>query len=224
MNTFLTWPARVAASHPRTIAACAAGVLAYWVLPAMLGGPARAVLAWDIGATVLLLLAAWMFWTEGDDAAIAHNAAQQQEGEWTMFAVTLAGVAFSFVAISTEMAAAKDMELAQRHLHLAIVVATLLLSWLVTHILFALRYAHEYYDRKPGAAAVDGGLDFPGQEPPDYWDFAYFALVLGMTFQVSDVQISSRRLRRLATVHGLIGFLFNTVIVALTVNIAAGFL
>ena len=71
---------------------------------------------------------------------------------------------------------------------------------------------------------MDGGLEFPGGLAPDYWDFIYFSLVLGMTFQVSDVQITSRKLRRLATLHGLIGFLFNTVIVALTVNIAASFL
>ena len=71
---------------------------------------------------------------------------------------------------------------------------------------------------------MDGGLEFPGDDAPDYWDFIYFGIVLGMTFQVSDVQITSRKLRRLAPVHGLIGFLFNTVIVALTVNIAASLL
>ena len=70
----------------------------------------------------------------------------------------------------------------------------------------------------------DKGLYFPGGDAPDYWDFVYFAIVLGMTFQVSDVQITSRKLRRLATVHGLLGFLFNTVIVALTVNLAANLL
>ena len=80
------------------------------------------------------------------------------------------------------------------------------------------------YERQPGASRVDGGLDFPGGLSPDYWDFFYFALVLGMTFQVSDVQITSRKLRRLAAAHGLIGFLFNAVIIALTVNIAASLL
>ena len=77
-------------------------------------------------------------------------------------------------------------------------------------------------EARPGA--VRGGLEFPGGEAPDYWDFFYFSAVLGMTFQVSDVQITNRTLRRLATVHGLVSFAFNTVIVALTVNIAASFL
>ena len=84
-------------------------------------------------------------------------------------------------------------------MHVGLVTATLLLSWLVTHVVFALRYAHEYYATDLGGPGVDGGLDFPGKEPPDYWDFCYFAVVIGMTFQVSDVQITSRKLRRLAT-------------------------
>jgi len=87
-----------------------------------------------------------------------------------------------------------------------------------------MRYAHEYYAKDLGGPEIDRGLDFPGGQPPDYWDFTYFAIVVGMTFQVSDVQITARKLRRLATVHGLIGFLFNTIIVALTVNIAASLL
>ena len=89
---------------------------------------------------------------------------------------------------------------------------------------FAFRYAHEYYALSDDGPAVDGGLIFPGEEHPDYLDFLYFALVLGMTFQVSDIAITSRKLRRLAALLGLLGFLFNTVILALTVNIAAGLL
>jgi len=98
----------------------------------------------------------------------------------------------------------------------------LFLSWLVTHVTFAFRYAHEFYAKDLGGPDVDRGLEFPGETAPDYLDFLYFSLVLGMTFQVSDVQITSRKFRRVAALHGLIGFLFNTVIVAFTVNIAAG--
>ena len=100
----------------------------------------------------------------------------------------------------------------------ALVAVTLLLSWLISHVVFAFRYAHEFYSRDQGGPGVDGGLDFPEEKEPDYLDFLYFALVLGMTFQVSDVQITSRKLRRVATLHGLLSFLFNTVIVALTIN------
>ncbi len=178
--------------------------------------------AWDLGAVALLLMFVFLVLNERSDAAMARNAEAQQEGEWTMFVVTLAGIAVCFAAMTKVLGAVKDLPSGRaRTLAIAGVAATLSLSWLVTHVVFALRYAHEFYTPAIGGPGVDGGLDFPGTEPPDYWDFLYFALVLGMTFQVSDVQITSRKLRRLATVHGLIGFLFNTVIVALTVNIAA---
>ncbi len=217
------WPIRVARAHRRTIAAAILGLLSYPLLPHRWGVPARAVMAWDIGSLLLLGMVAVMFTREGKDETMAANARQQQEGEWVTFWMTLAGVVFSFVALTQELGNVKAMSAANRSWHVALVAGTLLVSWLVTHIVFAMRYAHEYYAASKGTT-VDGGLEFPGDDTPDYWDFVYFAIVLGMTFQVSDVQITSRRLRRLATAHGLIGFLFNTVIVALTVNIAAGLL
>ncbi len=85
--------------------------------------------------------------------------------------------------------------------------------------IFALHYAHEFYGDWGGKGS---GLDFPGTREPDYWDFFYFAFVIGMTFQVSDVQITSRRIRRLALFHALIAFAFNTAIVALSINIISG--
>jgi uncharacterized membrane protein len=221
MRAGVLWPARVALGHRYTASAGAIGILAFLALPRDLSMAPRAVFAWDVAGVSLLLMFAFLLLREGDDEKMARNAAAQQEGEWTVFAITLAGVVVSFAAITRVMGIAKDMEGTERKLYIGTVGATLFLSWLVTHVVFALRYAHEYYERQPGAAQVDGGLEFPGGLPPDYWDFLYFAMVLGMTFQVSDVQILSRKMRRLATVHGLIGFLFNTVIVALTVNIAA---
>ncbi|MGH7211027.1 MAG: DUF1345 domain-containing protein, partial [Acetobacteraceae bacterium] len=152
---------------------------------------------------------------------MAIDAARQQEGEWTIFALTIAAAVFSLVATLGEFATIKDLQRADRFLHIVLVVVTLFASWLMVHTTFAFRYAHEYYTRGEGEQ-VDGGLRFPGKDDPDYLDFVYFALVLGMTFQVSDVEITSRKLRRLATVQGLLAFLFNTVIFALSVNLAAG--
>ena len=200
------------------------GLAAYPLLPRALPASTRSIMAWDVAGIIFLALTALLFLREGDDTAMAKHAMAQQEGEWTMFFVTLAGVAFSFAALIQELPGTKDKAADLRALHVALAGATLLLSWFVTHIVFAYRYAHEYYTTSPGGTEVDGGLEFPGKEPPDYWDFLYFALVLGMTFQVSDVVITSRKLRRLATLHGLIGFVFNTVIVALTVNVAASLL
>jgi uncharacterized membrane protein len=182
------------------------------------------VLAWDIGALLMLVMVATLFARQGNHTDMAANARHQEDGEWTMFGVTLAGVAFSFVALTSVFAGAKDATALSRGLHITLVACTLLISWLVMHVIFTLRYAHEFYSGGVEGGAVDGGLMFPGEEMPDYWDFAYFSLVLGMTFQVSDVQITSRKLRRLATAHGLAAFIFNTVMLALTVNIMAGLL
>lgn len=218
-------PARVVAGHRYSTTAALIGLAAYLLLPNPHGNAPRAVFAWDICAVALLLMFGLLL-IGADDRQMEHNAEAQEEGEWTVFAITLFGVTMSFAALTRVMALAKDMpDGVERKFYLGAVAITLFLSWLVTQVLFALRYAHEYYQRTDErAATVDKGLEFPGDETPDYWDFLYFSLVLGMTFQVSDVQITSRKLRRLAMVHGLIGFLFNTVIIALTVNIASSLL
>ena len=193
----------------------------------------KGILGWDTGCTVFLVLVAYMFSTAHGNR-VTEDAQRDQDGEWTIFWLTVGAVIASFAAILGEFSASKDAPASQRTLRIILVAVTLLLSWLMTHTLFCMRYAHEYYDAvppgTPGAkpsvsnGSFAGGLEFPGDEPPDYWDFFYFALVLGMTFQVSDVQITSRNLRRLATAHGLLGFLFNTVILALSVNIGASLL
>jgi uncharacterized membrane protein len=106
-------------------------------------------------------------------------------------------------------------------LDLATCAAALLLSWLFMNTLFALHYAHQFYG-DDARRQRRGGLEFPGRDDPDYWDFVYFAIVIGMTFQVSDVQITSRSIRRTVLVHGLVAFAFNVVIIALSVNVVAG--
>ena len=104
-----------------------------------------------------------------------------------------------------------------RHLLLALV--TVVLSWLLVHAVFGLRYAHKFYDDNDAiTGSRTGGLDFPGEDSPDYRDFAYFSFVIGMTCQVSDVQVTSREMRRRVLQHGVLSFGFNTVILALTVN------
>jgi uncharacterized membrane protein len=196
-------------------------ILGWWLLPAVPSAISRGILAWDIGVLVFLVLSAQLFVTASPDQMPAAAEAQQ-EGEWTIFGLTLAVVIVSFIAVSSEFGSIKGATPAERVMRVTLVAVTLFLSWLVCHVTFAYRYAHEFYARDRGGAGVDGGLDFPQEKEPDYLDFFYFALVLGMTFQVSDVQITSRKLRRVATLHGLLSFLFNTVIVAFTVNIAAG--
>ena len=108
-------------------------------------------------------------------------------------------------------------------LHLALSIVTIVGSWLLVHTIFASHYARAYY--QPGKSlheCKENGLDFPGDIEPDYWDFLYFSFVIGMTSQTSDVEVTSREIRRLALLHGVLSFFFNTTIVAMTINIIAG--
>ncbi|MBU6448721.1 MAG: DUF1345 domain-containing protein [Rhodospirillales bacterium] len=198
------------------------GALA-WVLMFPLKNPAvRAVAAWDTGSLLYLAVTLTMFFLT-EDRDISLDAKSHHEGEWTVFTLTLLGAGMSFASLFLFSHAANQ----KAHFtgaYLAFVVLTLALSWAVTHLTFAYRYAHEYYSYDLGGETVDGGIEFPKDNRPDYLDFVYFSFVLGMTFQVSDCNVTSKKLRRLATMQGLIGFVFNTVILALSVNIAASLL
>lgn len=217
---------RIITSRPRLFIGFGVAILSYFALTPIQFIAARPlatriVLAWDIGSAVFLILTASLF-LKSDHTNISADAARQQEGEWSVFALTLIGAMMSFAAIIL-FSGSSDHKL-QREYYLGFVVATLALSWLMTHVTFAYRYAHEYYTKDKKTDDSERGVEFPGEENPDYLDFIYFSFVLGMTFQVSDVNITSKKLRRLATLQGLIGFIFNTVILALSVNIAASLL
>jgi uncharacterized membrane protein len=215
---------RIITSRPRLFVGLGLGLVAFFLLTPVQNIAIRAVCAWNIGSVIFLGLSAILFF-RADHTNISREAAAQQEGEWSVFALTLVGAIMSFAAIFLFSKATADHK-AHTGAYLAFVVVTLMLSWLMTHVTFAYRYAHEFYTHDAGQAKgkFEGGVVFPGEENPDYLDFIYFSFVLGMTFQVSDVNITSKKLRRLATLQGLIGFLFNTVILALSVNIAASLL
>ncbi|HQT65580.1 MAG: hypothetical protein B7Z75_13100 [Acidocella sp. 20-57-95] len=215
---------RIITARPRLFTGYGLGLLSFFILTPVNPLAIRGVLAWDIGSAVFLLLTAQLF-IRADHTDISYQAARQQEGEWSVFALTLIGAVMSFAAIFLFSDSAMNHK-AHTSAYLAFVITTLILSWATTHVSFAYRYTHEYYsvDRGQPPGKFERGVVFPGEENPDYLDFIYFSFVLGMTFQVSDVNITSKKLRRLATLQGLIGFLFNTVILALSVNIAASLL
>jgi len=212
---------RIIRARPHLFTGVAIGLVSFFPLSLIHETAIRAILAYDIGSAVFLALTFGSFLST-KDYDISAAAMRQQEGEWSVFALTILGAIMSFTSIFL-FSGAPSGHKAERGLYLAFVVITLMLSWLTTHVTFAYRYAHEYYtvDSESGP---EGGLVFPGDDKPNYLDFIYFSFVLGMTFQVSDVNITAKKLRRLATVQGLIGFLFNTVILALSVNIAASLL
>lgn len=210
---------RIARARPHLLCGAGVALLSLFTLtvhPLAL----RAVLAWDAGSLMFLALTAISF-LQAQDHDISYDAKRQQEGEWSVFALTLIGAVMSFAAI---ILFSRTGHKAYQGLYVVFIVATLTVSWLTTHVMFAYRYAHEYYSYDQGGNEPDRGIEFPGGDKPDYLDFIYFSFVLGMTFQVSDCNVTSKKLRRLATMQGLIGFLFNTVILALSVNIAASLL
>jgi uncharacterized membrane protein len=209
-------PLRLVRARPRLFGAIAVGlamILALGLLAPDWRGVTRLLVGWDVAAALYLALAFHMM-ASSDIHRIRRRAAQQDEGRVIMLALTVAAPVASLVAIFAELGTTASGHPAG---HILVAGATTVLSWALIHTVFALHYAHEFYDLE------GGGLSFPGGDPePDYWDFVYFSFVIGMTSQVSDVGITSKSLRRTATVHGVVAFLFNAALLALTVNLAAG--
>jgi uncharacterized membrane protein len=206
-------PVRVVYARPRTFVAIVIGIVAFFVLPGSLRLVTRLLIGWDVFAALYLTLAyAMMF--RCDHSHIRRNAVLQDDGRFLMLMVTAFGAFASIGAIVFELGASH-----RGASELALATVTVALSWAVVHTSFALHYAHDYY-----RGAKPGGLQFPSgdeHDHADYWDFVYFSFVIGMTAQVSDVGITDKIIRRTATAHGIISFVYNTALVALMVNIAA---
>lgn len=181
----------------------------------------RALLGWCVGAFTYLGLAWWL--AETFDASRTRDRAQSQDPpRVVIFLIMLAAVVASVVAIGLMLQEVKTLAPAQRPAHIALSMLALSASWLTIHMVFAFRYAHRYYQAEGGADFDGPGLQFPGQQDPDYFDFLYYAYVVGMTSQVSDVQVTSREMRRLTLVHGVLSFAFNMAVLALSINVVAG--
>lgn len=166
----------------------------------------------------------WVTVTLTPQDEIRAVAQGQDVGRTVIFIFVIIAACAALFAVAFLIRSGKPEE---QHLsiHLLLALATIVLSWLLMHAVFGLRYAHRFYDD----SAIDaekhaGGLQFPEEDLPDYRDFAYFSFVIGMTCQVSDVDVTSREMRRLALLHGILSFGFNTVILALTINTVSSFL
>jgi uncharacterized membrane protein len=204
---------RLVYARPRTFFAIALGIVTFFLLPASLAPVTRLLVGWDIFVAIYLVLVYVMI-LRSTLATIRRMAALQDDGRFVIPLLVTLGAFASLAAIVYELGNANH-----KPTELIFATATVALSWAAVHTGFALHYAHEFYrGKKPG------GLQFPSgdeHEDADYWDFVYFSFVIGMTAQVSDVGITARTIRRTATVHGIISFVFNTALLALMVNIAA---
>lgn len=190
----------------------ASGVL--W--PVSGGWLSRVALAWDIGVALFLIESAVkIIRTRSADAIRRRAAALDEAGPAVLPLALLAAVASVGVVVG---------EAAQGGGGPAVLaLVTVGLSWLFVHVIFAFHYAHVFYSA--GDKGDRGGLLFPGNDPePDYWDFLHFSLIIGVASQTADVQITDRGMRRTSTVQSLTAFVFNTVVVALSVNMAFGLL
>ncbi len=195
------------------------------LLPGWMRLPTRTIIAWDVSVTCFLALA-WSKMSNTNPQTICRNAQIQDNSRLTIMIMIVGAACASLLAIGFILNSNKEKNIALELvvLHVSLAVYTIVISWLLTHTMFALHYAHLYYrnDTQDTEQETDYGLDFPKEKQPDYWDFMYFSLVIGMTCQVSDIQITSHAMRRLALIHGILTFFFNTVILALSINIIAG--
>ena len=206
--------------HQRLVYAATAGA-AVALLPLPLALPSQMLLAWCAGTATFLVLAWWLA-VEFDAPRTRLRAQAQDQSGWILFILMLLSTFISVGAIALMLQHVKDLSSPQRLGHLALSMAALASSWLLMQTIFAFRYAHLYYQSELHRHPQGAGLEFPGKLPPDYFDFLYYAHVVGMTSQVSDVVVTSRQMRRLTLLHSLTAFAFNMLVLALSINVMAG--
>jgi uncharacterized membrane protein len=210
--------ARSIAIRPRLYYAVLVGIAALLLLPRSWPAGIRGAVVWDLSAATYLALAFRVMLTCTAERIRARAARQDDSGVVILIIILLA-ITASFVAIGGVLGEARTGP--DKALNLGLAAITILLSWTITQVVFTLHYAHEYYRPSGGPGAFAEGLDFRGDRNPDYWDFFYFATSFGAASQTSDVSILTKPLRRLATLHAIISFFFNTAVLALTINLAA---
>ncbi|MBE9584362.1 DUF1345 domain-containing protein [Mucilaginibacter sp. JRF] len=181
--------------------------------------PATILTTW-IGFALSVIILEWVVFFGAHPREIRKIASIEDSSRTLIFIITLCSALISLSAIYILLKSTKGHSDEEVAAHVFLALGAVITSWWLVHTIFTMRYAHVYYDIKEKDHTH--GLQFPDEELPDYIDFVYFSFVIGMTFQVSDVEISSRRIRRLALVHSLVSFVFNTAIVALSINIVSG--
>ena len=193
------------------------------IVPLPVAWAFHGLLAWCIGLAVYLSLAWWLC-ASFDAAQTRERAQAQDEPSLVLFLVLLLATTACVAAIAVLMQQSRDLSGLQRALQIGLSVVALGASWLFIQTIFTFHYAHRYYQEEKEKEPDGPGLVFPGKQDPDYFDFLYHAHVIGMTSQVSDVQVTSREMRRLVLLHGLLSFGFNLLIVALSINVVSGLL
>lgn len=216
----MNWIAKQDARHRIVISLLIAATV-WFVLRGRVQTSTQCIMTWDtFGSSVLVL--AWLTILTTPPEKLRARAQRQDLSHIVIFIFVLVAACAGLFAVGF-LFLNKTVVVERSHflIHLLMSLVAVICSWMLVHTVFGLRYAHSYYgdpDGPTGPKNHAGGLDFPGGREPDYMDFAYFSFTIGMTFQVSDVVITSREFRTLVLAHGILSFGFNTVILALTLN------
>jgi len=205
---------------PRLALALVVAALIYLLQPGSIGWHTRIVASWDAGALAYLGFA-WTLIAQADAKSTRAHALGQDQSGYVIFLFVVGASCASIVAIGFVVGVIRGLPFWNRAWHLALTIAALLSAWLLIQTVFAFHYARRYYAAPRGEPAAGPALNFPGGREPDYADFAYYSFVVGMTSQVSDVTVASRSMRQLTMIHGVLAFLFNIAVLALSINIIA---
>jgi len=177
----------------------------------------RLLVAWNVGAWAFLILILVMVLDPKRDARV--QARPEDENQWVLVVLGVVAALAAIAAIVWELGPVKDMTGWLKAGHLALVAATVLSAWTFLQVMFGLHYAGAYFQPKKGG--IHAGLEFPGTPQPGWMEFFYQAFVIGCTFASSDVNVTSMRMRRIVVIQGVVGFFFNAIILALTINVTA---
>ena len=211
-------------AHYRLVISLVVSTIVFLIFREKLTAPALILITW-IGCALTVILLDWAIIFSSHPREVRKIAKLQDSSRTFLFLfITTAAVA-SLGAIVYLLKSTKGLPDTAKNEHILLAITAVVISWSLLHTIYTLRYAHLYYDTSTdidGETKGIGGLQFPGKEQPDYLDFVYFSFIVGMTFQVSDVNITSRRIRRVCILHALLSFAFNTAILALSINVISG--
>ena len=204
----------------RLLISALAGGVTFLSIPHGMHVPLRGAVGWDTGAALFLLLT---LIAVGDNspARLRRRAGQQDTKFWIILVVIVTAAAMSLASLTFVLQKQTDPSGPSLLARVTVASFTLVISWIFVHTAFAIRYAHFFYGDPEPKGHRRGGLAFPGIEHPDFWDFIYFSFVVGMTCQVSDVQVTTRVMRHITLAHGVLSFFFNAGVLAVAVNILA---
>ena len=214
------WPLRWSAQR-RLAIVVAVGTVVYSIGPTVVPIANRVLVTW-IAACLTYLLLYWSTILQADAELTRRRAGSYDQAAYVIFLLVTIAACASIVAIGFVVGDVKSMGFWPKALHVGLSIAALLVSWMLIQTVFAFHYARRYYALASVRGGRGAGLAFPGVEQPAYFDFAYCSFVIGMTSQVSDVTVTTAEMRRTTLAHGILSFVFNMAVLAMSINVIGG--